>query len=79
MPSQDVNEITAKIIGCAYEVSNTLGIGFVEKVYENALVHAIRRTGLSVEQQFPITVKFDGMVVGEFFADLFVEKESWLN
>ncbi len=37
MPLQDVNEITQKIIGCAFEVSNTLGCGFVEKVYENAL------------------------------------------
>jgi GxxExxY protein len=74
MPSEDVSEITAKIIGCAYEVSNTLGIGFVEKVYENALVHATRKTGLSVEQQYPIKVVFDGVVVGEFFADLFVEK-----
>ncbi|MBV6449581.1 MAG: hypothetical protein MHPDNHAH_00293 [Anaerolineales bacterium] len=74
MLSKDVNEITAKIIGCAYEVSNTLGIGFVEKVYENALVLATRKTGLGVEQQYPIKVVFDGVVVGEFFADLFVEK-----
>lgn len=74
MPSQDVNAITAKIIGCAYEVSNTLGIGFVEKVYENALVLATRKTGLGVEQQSPIKVMFDGVVVGEFFADMFVEK-----
>jgi GxxExxY protein len=74
MPSQDVNEITQKIIGCAYTVSNTLGIGFVEKVYENALVIATRKTGLAVEQQYPIKVIFEGIVVGEFFADLFVEK-----
>lgn len=42
MVSLDVNLITQKIIGCAYEVSNTLGTGFVEKVYENALAHQIR-------------------------------------
>jgi hypothetical protein len=41
MPSEDTNAITQKIIGCAYEVSNALGVGFVEKVYENALVHAL--------------------------------------
>src|SRR5690242_8404401 len=74
MPPQEVNDITEKIIGCAYTVSNTLGIGYVEKVYENALVVATRKAGLKVEQQYPIKVVFDGVVVGEFFADLFVEK-----
>jgi GxxExxY protein len=73
VPLQDVNEITQKIIGCAFEVSNTLGIGFVEKVYENALVHLIRKAGLKVVQQYPIKVTFDGILVGEFIADLLVE------
>lgn len=73
MPAQDVNEITQKIIGCAYTVSNTLGIGFVEKVYENALAHDIRKNGLRVLQQHPITVTYDGILVGEFAADLLVE------
>jgi GxxExxY protein len=70
--TQDVNEITKKIIGCAYEVSNTLGIGFVEKVYENARAHLIRRSGLEVVQQHPIKVTFDGIIIGDFFADLLV-------
>ena len=70
---QDVNEITQKIIGCAFEVSNTLGIGFVEKVYENALAHLIHKFGLKVVQQHPIKVTFDGILVGEFVADLLVE------
>ena len=74
MPSQDVNMITQKLIGFAYEVSNTLGIGFVEKVYENALVHLARKNGLTVAQQYPIQVRFDGILVGEFFADLLVEE-----
>jgi GxxExxY protein len=73
MPSQDVNEVTQKIIGCAFTVSNTLGIGFVEKVYENGLAHLIRRSGLDAVQQQPIKVVFDEILVGEFFADLFVE------
>jgi GxxExxY protein len=72
MPAQEINEITAKIIGCAYTMSNTLGIGFVEKVYENALAHEVRKTGLSVKQQYPFKVCYDGVVVGEFFADLLV-------
>ncbi len=75
MPSPDVNLITEKIIGCAYDVSNSLGVGFVEKVYENALVHRIRKsTGLTVAQQYPIKVIYDDIVVGEFFADLLVDE-----
>jgi GxxExxY protein len=73
MTESDLDGLTKRIIGCAYKVSNTLGIGFVEKVYENALVHVLRRDGLRVEQQYPINVMFDGILVGEFFADLLVE------
>jgi len=73
MPSPDVNLITQKIIGCSYDVRNALGTGFVEKVYENALVHRIRKsTDLIVAQQYPIKVIYDDVVVGEFFADLLV-------
>lgn len=74
MPSQDVNAITQKIIGRVYDVSNTLGIGFVEKVYENALAHTLHKSGMQVTQQYPIKVHYDGIVVGEFFADLLVEE-----
>ncbi len=74
MPSPDVNEVTQTIIGCAYTVSNSRGIGFVEKVYENALVHALHKSGLKVAQQHPIKVLFDAIVVGDFFADLLVEE-----
>ena len=75
MPSPDANLITEKIIGCAYDVSNTLGTGFVEKVYENALVHRIRKsTSLVVAQQHPIKVVYDGIIVGEFLADLLVDE-----
>ena len=70
---QDLNPITEKIIGCAYTVSNTLGAGFLEKVYENALAHELRKAGLKVEQQRPIQVIYDGVAVGEYFADLIVE------
>jgi len=61
--TQDVNEITRKIVGCVFEVSNALGIGFAEKVYENALVHLLRKAGLKVVQQFSIKVSFDGIIV----------------
>jgi len=69
----ELNEITERIIGCAFTVSNTLGSGFVEKVYENALAHELRENGLAVEQQHPITVLYDGAVVGSFVADLLVD------
>ena len=66
--------MTEKIVGCAYAVSDGLGCGFLEKVYENALVHRLRKQGLEVEQQFPLTVyDEDGTVLGEYFVDLFVE------
>jgi GxxExxY protein len=75
MPSPNVNTITEKIIGCAYRVSNSLGIGFVEKVYENALAYDLQTSGLKVAQQAPIKVIYDGIVVGDFYADLLVEEQ----
>jgi GxxExxY protein len=70
----DLSEITEKIIGGAFAVGNGLGCGFLEKVYENALVYELRKTGLLVEQQYGIEVTYQGIVVGEFFADILVEK-----
>ncbi len=68
-----IDKITEKIIASAFKVSNTLGIGFVEKVYENAHVHQMRKDGLKVMQQHPIKVEYDGEIIGEFFADMLVE------
>jgi GxxExxY protein len=70
---QRLNEITQKIIGCAYDVANGLGCGFLEKVYENALRLDFRRAGLVVLQQHPIPVMWRGEVVGDYYADLLVE------
>lgn len=67
------DELTEKIIGAAFEVSNTLGCGFLEKVYENAMRINLQKKGFSVEQQFPIKVYYDNQVVGEYIADLFIE------
>ena len=68
-----INEITEKIIGCAYKVMNELGCGFLEKVYENALAHEIRKLGLNVEQQEKIKVFYDKIEVGKYEPDLLVE------
>ncbi len=67
------NPITEKVIGCAYIVSNGLGSGFLEKVYENALAHELRENGLKLEQQHPVKVRYDGIIVGDYVADLLVE------
>lgn len=69
----ETNDITERVIGCAFTVSNTLGSGFLEKVYENALVHELRKLGFSCAQQSPINVMYDGKCVGEYVADLVVE------
>lgn len=69
------NEITEKIIGSAYAVSNTLGTGFLEKVYENALYIEVRKSGLNVIKQHALQVFYGDEVVGDYFADLFVENE----
>ena len=68
------NSLTERIIGCAFTVSNTLGAGFLEKVYENALAHELRKSGLQVRQQAALQVSYDGIVVGEYQADILVEE-----
>lgn len=68
-----LDQISEKIIGCAFTVSNKLGAGFLEKVYENALAHELRKNSLDVEQQKPIKVFYDDVVVGDYVADLLIE------
>ena len=69
----NADKTTEAVIGCAYRVANTLGCGFLEKVYQNALFHELRKNGLQVEQQKQIQVKYVGIVVGDYVADLLVE------
>ena len=66
-------DVTRRIIGCAFGVMNELGVGFLESVYERAMVIALEDVGVSVRRQVPITVSFRGQPVGEFLADLLVE------
>ena len=66
-------DLTEGIIGAFFEVYNSLGYGFFEKVYENALCAEFKLRGLSYAQQLPIKVKYRGHVVGEYFADLVIE------
>jgi len=64
--------MTKQVIGCAFRFSNTLGSGFLEKVYENTFAIEFRKSRLDVKQQAPVSVLYDGIVVGEYFADLLV-------
>ena len=71
----EYEELTHEIIACAYKVHNTLGAGFLEKVYENALIIELGKAGLNVEQQFPIPVFYEKQKVGDYYADLLVENK----
>ena len=66
------SDLTSKIIGCAFAVSNELGAGFLESVYEKAMVVALSDAGVRVQAQAPISVCFRGRPVGDFYADLLV-------
>ena len=75
----DLNDITYKINGAVFEVNRELGSGFIEKVYENALLLELREMGLKAENQVPIIVKYKGNEVGEYFADIVVEDQVILE
>ncbi len=70
---EKLNEVSEKIIAAGFKVANTLGIGFLEKVYENAMVYELRKRDLQVEQQKPLKVYYDGITVGDYFTDMIVE------
>jgi GxxExxY protein len=65
--------LTGQILQVFFKVYNTLGYGFLEKVYENALVYELQKLGLDVRPQYPIKVHYNGVVVGDYFADLLIE------
>ena len=71
----DLNELTYLINGAIFEVSRILGPGFLEKVYENALLMELKARGLKAAAQYPIKVKYKDQIVGEYFADLLVEDQ----
>ena len=75
----DINNLTYKINGAIFEVNKVLGIGFMEKVYENALLFELRNMGLNVKAQVPINVKYKSEIVGEYFADIIVEDKIILE
>ena len=69
----DINDLTYQIRGAVFEVNRILGFGFLEKVYEKALIIELLVRGLRAESQVPINVSYKNEVVGEYFADIVVE------
>jgi GxxExxY protein len=69
----DINDITYTINGAVFEVNRVLGPGFLEKVYENALLLELKKRGLKAESQVPIKVFYKEDIVGEYIADILVE------
>jgi len=72
-------DLSYRVVGLAMQVHRELGYGFLEKVYENALMVLLHKEGIHAEQQAPITVHFDGEVVGEYYADILVENKIILE
>jgi len=72
-------KLTEQILSACFEVSNELGCGFLESVYQKALLIVLREKGLKVESQIPLKVAFRGQIVGEFFPDLIVEDKVLLE
>ena len=73
LKTMQYKELTENIIGCAYQVYNRMGFGFLESVYEKCLLIELRKEGLKVESQKAVTVYYENEVVGEFIADIVVE------
>ena len=70
---ESINQLFEKVVGAVYEVANTLGAGFLEKVYERALKTELNSRGINVEAQAPIQILYKGKNVGDYYADLLVE------
>ena len=75
----DIKDITYKINGAIFEVSNILGSGFLEKVYENALLVELKSAGIEAKSQVPLTVRYKGEIVGEYYPDIIVENRVILE
>lgn len=78
-PHASTESISRRVIACAFEVSNRLGAGFLEVVYENAICVELEEQGLSFERQKPVIVTYKGKVVGNYVADLVVEERLLLE
>jgi len=69
----DIDELIKKVIGAAFKVHNTLGAGFLESVYEKAMMIELKKAGLTAQRQNRMSVIYNGETIGDFFADILVE------
>ena len=79
MEKMDINKLTYQIRGAIFEVNRILGHGFLEKVYEKALMVELKLRGLHTENQIPIKVEYKSEIVGEYYADIIVENKVILE
>ncbi len=79
MPEAKYHRLTEEIIRIFYTVYNRLGYGFLEKVYENAMMIEFAKAGIPAKAQSPINVVYDGQVIGEYFADIVVDDKIVLE
>lgn len=66
-------ELVYRVVGCAMKVHRELGYGFLEKVYENALMYLLNKENIRARQQYPVSVLFEDKIVGEYIADILIE------
>ena len=76
---RDIDDLTYQINGAVFEVNRELGCGFLEKVYENALLVELQKRKIEAENQVPIKVKYKGQIVGDYCADIIVENKVLLE
>ena len=73
MNANERESLIHNVVGAVYEVSNVLGAGFLEKVYERALIRELRARGMKAEAQVPCPIDYKGNCVGEYFVDILVD------
>ena len=71
----ELEELTHRVIGCAYKVYNTLGFGFLESVYQKAMLIELSKANIKASAEEPLRVHYDGHIVGNFSIDILVENE----
>ena len=73
------SDITSEVLSAFYDVYNELGYGFLEKVYQNALFNELTQRGIHCQKEYPISVYYKGLCVGDYYADIMIENKIILE
>lgn len=73
------SDITSEVLNAFYDVYNELGYGFLEKVYKNALFNELTQRGIKCQKEYPISVYYKGICVGDYYADIMIEDKIILE